>query len=370
MAFAHAPGAAHAAAARAPVAVGLDSSQHRWNSLGEWPSGQFSGSRSLTQLHAPPVASAFAPSGQFGRGHSPTGAHSPPGAAPACPKGIAVRPPQVPQAGMASESRHDMTRRISSIGEDLQAALLKHQREAREMQELERHAERMLAELEKKRRSRQVFEQRAQHLQALLAQDRSTTETWLASLKSEMEQVFRNLEVSVDHSLTESGKLMQRRLDEADSMLAKLMRRVDRTFGPRAADAGRAIAARAAEDAALTAHGLPACGASFAAAAERARRADSESVKGTPSAAGADLMQCWTELLDENRRLQQRRNELVSQRQKVVSGRMARSSAWSPHRTASSLAPEGTLRLSRSYGPSPRCYSPAEKPRLPIVQEF
>jgi len=317
-----------------------------------------------------------------------------------------------------------MTLRISSIEEDIKGmtSLL---REAQEMQELEQCVQHMLAELEESRRSRKKFEEHAQLLKALLVQERSKTETWLVVLKSEMQQTLRELEGSVTRSIQESGKLMQGRLDEADSTMVRLLARVNKIFGPSATDAGRAsaaqddaapitngaaaldnttpatnpaswvaqreaqpIAARTARAARATTCSPPAssrtpqigppaapgsttlpCGSAPAAPFERARSADVVGIDGATGATGAEILRSWTELLNENLRLQQRNTELVSRKQRMASGRVARSSTGSPHRTAPNLSPLSRS-LPHSHTTTPLCRTQGTKPRLPILQEL
>mmetsp|Transcript_8906 Transcript_8906/g.26161 ORF Transcript_8906/g.26161 Transcript_8906/m.26161 type:complete len:515 (+) Transcript_8906:59-1603(+) len=382
----------------------------------------------------------------------------------------------------AGTAEVQLDRRIAGIEADLGAVnglLNGHLQDADGLLVLRERAQRMCAELDQTRSTRQAFQERADRLDMLLRQERQEREAWLGSFTAALEKTLQDLGVCIDNSLAESNKLMRVRLDDADSMLEKLMHRVDKIVSARdpvGSRDGAALAKDTAEGANVSAtshrgehaRATPYTGSSVAAPSSSRQRAPRESgtqlslgsaadreaasmqstmslprvpawcsaatvaalvptaaaasssstapqplstsasvpgsppespalpdgfkglvVAPAPTASGSEasaktMLESWTELLNENLRLQQRHGQLMHQKRRLG---LSRGSTSPSQRSSRSPSVGGSISSPRDPSPSsaslsrssrsPHPFPPGSKPRsirvlsqLPIVQEM
>jgi len=95
---------------------------------------------------------------------------------------------------------------------------------------LREHARRLGAELEASRQTRKAYEDRLARLETCLKQERDERETWMSTFLTGLQTTLQDLASCVDQSIAESNGLMRGRLDEVDGATDKLIRRCETLF--------------------------------------------------------------------------------------------------------------------------------------------
>jgi len=328
------------------------------------------------------------------------------------------------QAGSTTEAPLEW--RITSVEAELKAinVLLKEQQQdANGLSMLRDRAQRMCSELEQTRNSRKAFQERADRLEALLRQERQEREAWLASFSSALGNTLTDLSQCIDKSVSESNRLMRGRLDNADSLMEKLMHRVDQIFSTRDAAGTRdrlplsdsfeaatacAVAQRDESTGSVSSSRVPSKGARAALYVCTASERDAASLASTPSLPsaasapstgtlsalpgsrpestalseylrdvmaqqpqsggvsdpGTGILESWTELMNENSLLQQRHGLLMSQKRQLDLSRGSQSPGQRSSRSPSATGPLSSPRETGSGSTwSPLTLQPGTRPR-------
>eukprot|EP00440_Ansanella_granifera_P014819 gb/GFBE01016111.1/.p1 GENE.gb/GFBE01016111.1/~~gb/GFBE01016111.1/.p1 ORF type:complete len:219 (+),score=40.38 gb/GFBE01016111.1/:1-657(+) len=206
----------------------------------------------------------------------------------------------------------------------------------------------MQTELEEARRTRKAFEERKER------------ESWLDTFFSSSQKTLRDLNACVDQSMADSKKLMAGRLDVADSMMKELVQELKASSSSFLSSTAASFTAPAASLQCATAGHEGDSAASDGLALSLWPKAFAAQMDLTKVSA-ATLVQSMEELLEENHRLQQERQELVNQRTRKsgIGGQC------SPRRTS----PRGSGYVSR-FASAPSIFSPSQSIRqLPTVHE-
>lgn len=231
----------------------------------------------------------------------------------------------------------DLERRVGGAEENLKAVnncLKEQQQSPSGVLALRERARLLSAELEASRKSRRNAEEQAQRLRALLKEERFEREAWLAAFMAALQNTLQELNTCVDQSIADSSKLMRGRLDVAENMMTKLIGRVDQIFSLREQGSGEVPSTSTERPPHPV--GVPPSSNASVVNGQAAHQLDDTGAGGlvNPLLAGGvpaqlmgesiDILKSWTELLNENLRLQQRHHELIHEKQKRSSAENSR----------------------------------------------
>lgn len=93
--------------------------------------------------------------------------------------------------------------------------------------EVMHQCEALACELDEQRKTRQVLEERAKHLDKLLRHERGEREAWLVAFLTSLHTTLQELTVCIDRSIADSNTLMKSSMDGTDEVMHDLIDRVD-----------------------------------------------------------------------------------------------------------------------------------------------
>lgn len=261
----------------------------------------------------------------------------------------------------------DTEYRLNLLEEDIKGidALLKKQQILADSQvTLRVIADHLSSELDIANQNRQSLEAKASQLEAFFEQERKQRQAWLLIFKSALQKTLDHLSNSVEQSIAESSNLMKGRLDVAEDLLQKLTQKVDDVFGKETTGA-TTFASKPSTSSTALAVTTSALGAASATAATTTLESVPAAVDTAGKATAADIMNSLMELMNENRRLEQRNEELVNQRMMRRSAESSRSGSCGPSVTASPKTAASMRNAAAGRSPNPFDLNTGSRPRYP-----
>jgi len=189
-----------------------------------------------SSANVPPSRSPARPQSALGAGHIPlmqmsggsfrvpANPHSGNGASASEPSAMPV-PGTAPASAAVYESRlANMESAVKSFDQMLRECAPPADANVLEVMH---QCEALACELDEQRKTRQVLEERAKHLDKLLRHERGEREAWLVAFLTSLHTTLQELTVCIDRSIADSNTLMKSSMDGTDEVMHDLIDRVD-----------------------------------------------------------------------------------------------------------------------------------------------
>lgn len=220
-------------------------------------------------------------------------------------------------AGPHQEDLSALEQRIALAENNLKgvsSALKGQQNDAFSVASLQARAQQVQKQLEEARECRTAFQERARLLGERLKQEREEREAWVDAFSTSLQKTLKDLNDSVKHSLSDSNKQMMGRLDVADITMKKLVQQLNEDLSQEKTQSQGQVSVNAST------------AASSSDSASRTPSTLNESRAVDESNSAARLAQSMSQLLEENKLLQQRQQALINQRRRKSQSPLSRPS--------------------------------------------